>query len=177
MTSAAPRIARAVVVRLDRGVDHRVRRDLARDGRGADPLARPTSPAVIVVGAVLFNATAIMLSLVGGIIEWRRPGHAIGRLMMLAGPMYAIASAGWTTINLLQPLIDPMAYLVFSWTVLLLSWSGHGAHHRLDPPPLPDRRPSGPALARAGRRHRGPAGCRPVRDWRSVPERSPVRAT
>ena len=43
---------------------------------------------------------------------------------MLAGPMYAIASAGWTTINLLQPLIDPMAYQVFSWTVLLLSWSG-----------------------------------------------------
>ena len=64
---------------------------------------------MIVAGVVLFNGTAIMLSLVGGIIEWRRPGHAIGRLMMLAGPMYAIASAGWTTINLLQPLIDPMA--------------------------------------------------------------------
>jgi hypothetical protein len=81
------------------------------------------SPALIVAGVVLFNGTAIMLSLVGGIIEWRRPGHAIGRLMMLAGPMYAIASAGWTTINLLRPLIDPMAYHVFSWTVLLLSWS------------------------------------------------------
>ena len=79
------------------------------------------SPAQIVAGVVLFNGTAIMLSLVGGIIEWRRPGHTIGRLMMLAGPMYAIASAGWTTINLLQPLIDPVAYQVFSWTVLLLS--------------------------------------------------------
>lgn len=81
------------------------------------------SPAVIVAGVVLFNGTAIMLSIVGGIIEWRRPGHAIGRLMMLAGPMYAIASAGWTTINLLRPLIDFNAYQVFSWTVLLLSWS------------------------------------------------------
>ena len=70
---------------------------------------------------VLFNGTAFMLSSVGAIIEWRRPGHAIGRLMMLAGPMYAIASAGWTTIQLLQPLIDPMAYQVFSWTVLMLS--------------------------------------------------------
>ena len=82
------------------------------------------APAVIVVGVVLFNSTAILLSVVGGIIEWRRPGHAIGRLMMLAGPMYAIASAGWTTIDLLRPLIDPMAYGVFGWTVLLLSWSG-----------------------------------------------------
>jgi hypothetical protein len=78
--------------------------------------------AVIVVGATLFNATAILLSLVGGIIEWRRPSHAIGRLMMLAGPLYAIASAGWTSLNLLRPLIDPMAYQVFSWTVYHLSW-------------------------------------------------------
>ena len=78
--------------------------------------------AVDVVGAAVFNATAILLSLVGGIIEWRRPGHAIGRLMMLAGPMYAIASTGWTTITLLQPRIDPMAYLVGSVAVYLLSW-------------------------------------------------------
>ena len=77
-----------------------------------------------VIGAAVFNSTVILLSLVGGIIEWRRPGHAIGRLMMLAGPMYAIASTGWSTINQLQPLIDPMAYGVFAWTVLLLSWSG-----------------------------------------------------
>lgn len=82
------------------------------------------APAVIVAGVILFNGTAIMLSLVGGVIEWRRPGHAIGRLMMLAGPLYAIASAGWTTLNLLEPLIEPMAYQVFSWIVLLLSWSG-----------------------------------------------------
>ena len=82
------------------------------------------APVLIVAGVVLFNGTAILLSLVGGIIEWRRPGHAIGRLMMLAGPMYAIASAGWTTINLLRPLIDLFAYQLFSWTVLLLSWSG-----------------------------------------------------
>lgn len=82
------------------------------------------APFLIAAGMVLFNGTAILLSLVGGIIEWQRPGHAIGRLMMLAGPMYAIASAGWTTINLLRPLIDPVAYQFFSWTVLLLSWSG-----------------------------------------------------
>ena len=78
--------------------------------------------ALIVAGAVLFNGTSIMQSLVGGIIEWRRPGHAIGRLMMLAGPLYAFVSAAWTSANLLRPLIDPTAYLVFSWAVYHLSW-------------------------------------------------------
>ncbi len=80
--------------------------------------------AVIIVGAGLFNGTAILLSLVGSIIEWRRPGHAIGRLMMLAGPLYAFVSAGWSTITLLQPLIGPTAYSVSSWALYLLSWSG-----------------------------------------------------
>ena len=42
----------------------------------------------------MFNGTAILLSLVGGIIEWRRPGHAIGRLMMLAGPTVRVRLGG-----------------------------------------------------------------------------------
>ena len=130
------------------------------------------SPALIVAGVVLFNGTAIMLSLVGGIIEWRRPGHAIGRLMMLAGPMYAIASAGWTTINLLQPLIDPMAYQVFSWTVLLLSWSGMALIIGWIPLLFPTGHLPGPRWRAARRPHPGPAGCRPVRAWRSDPESS-----
>jgi hypothetical protein len=78
--------------------------------------------AVDVIGAAVFHGTVILLSLVGGIIEWRRPGHAIGRLMMLAGPLYAFVSAGWTTITLLQPRIDPTTYLVGSVAVYLLSW-------------------------------------------------------
>ncbi len=78
--------------------------------------------AVVVVGAALFNGTAVLLSLVGSIIERQRPGHAIGRFMMLAGPLYAFVSAGWTTITLLRPFIDPTSYLVFSWAVYLLSW-------------------------------------------------------
>ena len=78
--------------------------------------------AVVAVGTAIFNGTAILLSLVGGIIEWQRPGHAIGRLLMLAGPLYALVSAGWSTLNLLQPRIDPFAYQVVSWTEYLLSW-------------------------------------------------------
>jgi hypothetical protein len=79
--------------------------------------------ALMVANVVLFNGTAILNALVGSIIEWRRPGHAIGRLMMLAGPLYAFVSAGWTSANLLQPLIDPTAYQVFSWAVFHLSWA------------------------------------------------------
>jgi hypothetical protein len=78
--------------------------------------------AVIVLNMALFNGTAILNALVGSIVEWRRPGHAIGRLMMLAGPLYAFVSAGWTTGNLLESLIDPTAYLVFTWAVYHLSW-------------------------------------------------------
>jgi hypothetical protein len=79
-------------------------------------------PARILIGAVIFNGTGIMQSVVGGIIEWRRPGHAIGLLMMLAGPLYAIVSAGWTIAGTIEPLVDPEVYRVFGWTGTLLSW-------------------------------------------------------
>jgi len=79
-------------------------------------------PVRILAGAVLFNGTGIAQSLVGGIIEWRRPGHAIGRLMLIAGPLYAVVAAGWTTADTLQPLIEPAAYQVFSWAAVLFSW-------------------------------------------------------
>ena len=79
-------------------------------------------PARILVGAAIFNGTGIVQSVVGGIIEWRRPGHAIGRLMMLAGPLYAIVSAGWTIAGTIEPLVDPEVYRVFGWTGTLLSW-------------------------------------------------------
>ncbi len=133
--------------------------------------------AVVVVGAALFNGTAILFSLVGGIIEWRRPGHAIGRLMMLAGPLYAFVSAGWTTLTLLRPFIDPTTYLVFSWAVYLLSWPAVALIIGW----IPLLFPTG---SLPGRRWRS----RPPSSWscsvsalsplRSVPERSwPARAT
>jgi hypothetical protein len=74
----------------------------------------------ILAGAVLFNGTGIMHSLIGGIIEWRRPGHAIGRLMLLAGPLYAIAAAGWTSADRLRPFIEPALYQWFSWAVAVV---------------------------------------------------------
>jgi hypothetical protein len=77
---------------------------------------------VILADALLFNGTGIMQSVVGGIIEWRRPGHAIGRLMMFAGPLYAFVAAGWTIFGTIEPLVDPEVFRVFSWTGTLLSW-------------------------------------------------------
>ena len=77
-------------------------------------------PFAILAGAVLFNGTGIMQSVVGGIIEWGRPGHGIGRLMLLGGPLYAIAASGWTTADRLRPFIEPALYQWFSWGVAVL---------------------------------------------------------
>ena len=80
------------------------------------------APEQIIVGAALFNATSILQSLVGGIIEWRRPGHTIGRLLMLSGPAYAFVSAGWTTAGSLESFLDPQLYRVASWALFMLSY-------------------------------------------------------
>jgi hypothetical protein len=83
----------------------------------------PAAPAEILVGAVLFNATCVLQSLVGGIIEWQRP-HTIGRLLMLTGPLYAFLAAGWTTAGTLESIVDPQIYRVVNWGGALLSYPG-----------------------------------------------------
>jgi hypothetical protein len=86
-------------------------------------LQLPTfATAQIFVLAALFNATAILQSVVGSVIEWRRPGHAIGRLLMLSGPAYGFVSAGWTTGSALASVIDPQFPRVASWAVLMISY-------------------------------------------------------
>jgi hypothetical protein len=79
-------------------------------------------PVYILAGAIIFNATSVLLSLVGGIIEWRRSGHTIGRLLLLSGPLYGFVSAGWTTAGALESFIDPQSYRIASWFVLMLSY-------------------------------------------------------
>jgi hypothetical protein len=74
--------------------------------------------------AVLFNVTCVVMSLVGAIIEWRRTGHAIGRLLLLSGPLYALLGAGWGTADLLEPLVDAQVYRIVSWVGALLSYPG-----------------------------------------------------
>jgi hypothetical protein len=82
----------------------------------------PSAPGNILVVVPLFNATCVLQSLVGGLIEWRRPGHTIGRLLMLSGPAYGFVSAVWTTADTLETVLDPHLYLVVSWGVVLLSY-------------------------------------------------------
>jgi hypothetical protein len=78
--------------------------------------------AMFVISAILFNITVIVLSSVGGIIEWRRPGHAIGRLLMLSGPLYALVSAAWLTGDSLKSVHDAGLYAIFFWSTSILSW-------------------------------------------------------
>jgi hypothetical protein len=82
------------------------------------------SSAVISISAALFNPTVVVQSVVGAIIEWRRPGHSIGRLLLLSGPLYAFLGFGWLAGDRLQRLVDPDVYLVFSWASGILSWAG-----------------------------------------------------
>jgi hypothetical protein len=64
----------------------------------------------------------VLQSVVGGLIEWRRPGHTIGRLLMLSGPAYGFVSAVWTTANTLETLLDPQLYQLVGWAVFVLSF-------------------------------------------------------
>ncbi|HET9457139.1 MAG TPA: hypothetical protein VFO78_07340 [Candidatus Limnocylindrales bacterium] len=82
------------------------------------------TPASILGAVLLFNATVIVQAVVGSVIEWRRPGHTIGRLLLLSGPLYALLAAGWVAAEPLQPLVDPGVYGVLNWLGLLLSFPG-----------------------------------------------------
>jgi hypothetical protein len=82
------------------------------------------SPAGVLIALPVMNLGSVLLALVGGIIEWRRPGHRIGRLLLLGGPLYAALAAGWTTAELVEPYVDRDLYLALNWAGLLLSYPG-----------------------------------------------------
>ena len=87
----------------------------------SNPAASLGAPALVLP----FNATVILMSVVGAVIEWRRPGHAIGRLLMLSGPLYATLAIGWTVADYsFAPLIDPAAFAALSWATAILSYPG-----------------------------------------------------
>jgi len=76
------------------------------------------------VHVLLFNVTTLLQAGVGSVIEWRRPGHAIGRLLLIAGPIYALLGAGWSTDQALEGLIDRDLHLLLFLAGGLLSWPG-----------------------------------------------------
>ena len=82
------------------------------------------SPLAFLIALPVMNLGSVLLAVVGGIIEWRRPGHRIGRLLLLGGPLYAALAAGWTTAELVEPYVDRELYLTLNWAGLLLSYPG-----------------------------------------------------
>jgi hypothetical protein len=81
-------------------------------------------PIEIVVAALLFNVSVILFASVGSLIERRRPGHAIGRLLMLSGPLYAYLGLIWLTGEMVRPLVDPTVYRLISDAGVIMSWIG-----------------------------------------------------
>jgi hypothetical protein len=71
---------------------------------------------------LVINVTAVMFALVGSIVESRRRGHRVGRLMMLTGPLYAFLALGWQ--DSLRPVLDLETYRVVNWIGIHLSWAG-----------------------------------------------------
>jgi hypothetical protein len=76
----------------------------------------------LIAEAALFNATTLLQALTGALIEWRRQGHLIGRLLLISGPLYALLAASWSTT--LRPLIDPTVYQLLTWIGGPLAWAG-----------------------------------------------------
>jgi hypothetical protein len=93
-------------------------------GMDALLLRRADAPAAIIAGAALFNASTVLQALTGALIEWRRRGHLIGRLLLISGPLYALLAAAWLTSDTLRPLIDATTYQVLTWVGGPLSWAG-----------------------------------------------------
>lgn len=96
-------ISPAVAIVLSLGLDVA----LLMTGRGA--------PTEIMLAALLFNGASILQASVGAVIEVRRPGHRIGRLLLVTGPLYAVVAALWLTAS------DLEAMLSAPWVMMLTS--------------------------------------------------------
>ncbi len=75
------------------------------------------------LGVAMNVLTALLFVVTGTLIEWRRPGHRIGRLLIVAGPIYGALTLGWQSIDDLAPLLGPAAN-AFPWLLIPLSWVG-----------------------------------------------------
>jgi hypothetical protein len=74
--------------------------------------------------ALAINATAFLYAGVGSIIEWRRPGHRIGRLLMVAGPLYGLLATAWEVGESMENVIGRDAALKLNWLGVMMSWAG-----------------------------------------------------
>jgi hypothetical protein len=82
------------------------------------------APATILANIVLFNGGAILQASVGAVIEWRRPGHRVGRLLMITGPMYAGLAVLWGTVDELALVMGPQLEGIVGIAGVVLSYAG-----------------------------------------------------
>jgi hypothetical protein len=82
-------------------------------------------PPVIAIGALLNQGAGIAMTIVGAVIEWQRPGHRIGRLMLLAGPLYAFLGLSWSGGgNIWMSSLDPSVAAWLNVPSLAMSFGG-----------------------------------------------------
>ena len=67
----------------------------------------------------VLNATAILQSVIGALIERRRPGHAIGRLLMASGILYAGVAGGWMALGAVT---DPGVLALAFWALTIVTY-------------------------------------------------------
>ena len=103
---------------LTRSVALSLAMDLALFALSAEP------PLATFGWILVFNTAALGFASVGALIEWRRPGHTVGRLLLIGGPLYAMLGAGWLTAGLLEPIVPEDVYSRLNWFGLLLSFPG-----------------------------------------------------
>ena len=77
-----------------------------------------------VVSAAAAGLTSISYVLVGALIEVRRPGHRVGRLMIVAGPLFGALSLLWTGSAIVEPLLDARSAAILGWAGAAFSWAG-----------------------------------------------------
>jgi hypothetical protein len=75
-------------------------------------------------GLLVVSGGAILYSLTGALIVWRRRAHRLGLLMLVAGPLYALLNLGWTTGDALRPVIGRDAFAVYQLFATWGSWPG-----------------------------------------------------
>ncbi len=82
------------------------------------------APVAILANTVLYNGGAILQACVGAVIEWRRPGHRVGRLLMITGPLYAGLAVIWGTADDLASVMGPQLAEIVGGVGGVLSYAG-----------------------------------------------------
>jgi hypothetical protein len=87
-------------------------------------LGSRAAPLAMAANIALFNGGAILQACTGAVIEWRRPGHRVGRLLMVTGPVYAGLAALWSTVGELATAMGPQLEGIVGVTGGVLSYAG-----------------------------------------------------